>query len=98
MAGVSATRTVAPLDSGAPDWSERFVAEVYEDIARTRFRRNRCITDPSIAPKSNAAEIAERLRLYLDTGMRGYLIDVARYSMWEWNAQEPEEVRQGVCL
>jgi hypothetical protein len=71
---------------------------MYADVARSRIRRAHCVADPTIAPKSNAAEIAERLRLYLDTGNRGYLIDCGRYAMWEWAAQEPTPIRQGVCL
>lgn len=76
---------------------DAFTNEIRADLERSAIRAARVLPAPPDMPAmSNTGEIERRLMLYYETGLRGYLVDIAKFAMWEWQAQEP--VRQGVCL
>lgn len=65
------------------DFDQRFFDEVKHDIEQGRKRAAHIV--PNTEPvASNEEELDRRLDLYLTTGNRGYLIDLARYAMWAW--------------
>jgi hypothetical protein len=70
------------------DYDPRFVMELVKDIENNRVRAERALPRPAGLPEpmTPAQEIERRLGLYHETGLRGYLIDVAKFAMQEWIA------------
>ena len=71
------------------DFSQEFLDAIKLDVERTRMREAHAIhspADPPITPPD--MEILRRWRLYMETGRRDYLIDVAKYAMWQWIKDE----------
>jgi hypothetical protein len=98
VAGLRPAGEVASVRGEADDWSDSFIEDIRHDVAKNRIRTGRVVKDQSLAVMSNADEIYRRWKLYQETGNRGYLVDAAKYAMWEWVSKEPQEIRQGVCL
>lgn len=72
------------------DFDQRFFDEVKADVERGRVRAEFAPDRPPDLPEapSHADEVLNRLDLYLQTGNRGYLVDCARYAMWQWIEDE----------
>jgi hypothetical protein len=79
------------------DYSHEFIDELLNDIENSRVRAAHVLPRPDCLPEplTNAQEIEKRLKLYHETGLRGYLIDVAKFAMRAWIE---DEVRRGVCF
>jgi hypothetical protein len=69
------------------DYSPEFIDAICTDIENSRLRAARVLPAPADMPTMTPAqEIERRLGLYHQTGLRGYLVDVAKFAMQEWIA------------
>jgi hypothetical protein len=89
QAGVLESLPLAPAVEGvggeAADWSDRFVQEMRGFVRHSRIRRRHIL---SRFNGNNLIQILERVKLFQEYKDPGYLIDVARFAMDEWIAQE----------
>ena len=67
----------------------RFVEAMRQDTTRRRQRRRGILSRQPVSQHA-ALYCQERLRMYAESGNRDFLVDVAKFAMLEWIAQEDD--------
>ncbi len=70
------------------DFDQRFFDAIKADIERSRIRRAHVIGGAQDPKRHASMELDRRLLLYRETGNRDYLLDVAKFAMWQWIKDE----------
>ncbi len=89
VGGVCATEATQGVGGETDDFSQRFVREMYGDIWHNHQRRKHVLGGRF--RENLVVQISERLKLYADSGNRGYLVDAAKFAMWQWIKDRAQE-------